>query len=294
MRSRHTDIEPLVNLSDITEIELVILKRMREVTIGDHRSRQHGSGFDFLGLRDWQAGDRFSSIDWGQSSLTNFSPLVIREFEQPSNATVVAIVDRSLSTRCGVDGVPIAAAVARAIATIGLSAVFFQDPFGLITFDQGFEHLGGVRPRTGKSHVVHCLDAYQHDHVLQPVRRSGDLSATIGGYLREPVDAAGDLRLPVRSSRGAAARAGAAQRHARRVRGADRQLVRVPAAAGLVGLDRDHRRRDRPHAHGLAGGAGRGSPNARGSTRTACSTRPRSSTWTSSASASTRRRPTSP
>ena len=41
MRSRHTDIEPLVNLSDITEIELVILKRMREVTIGDHRSRQH-------------------------------------------------------------------------------------------------------------------------------------------------------------------------------------------------------------------------------------------------------------
>src|SRR5215213_8913094 len=108
MRSRHTDIEPLVNLSDITEIELVILKRMREVTIGDHRSRQHGSGFDFLGLRDWQAGDKFS-------------PLVIREFEQPSNATVVAIVDKSLSMRCGVDGVPIAAAVARAIATVGLS-----------------------------------------------------------------------------------------------------------------------------------------------------------------------------
>ena len=32
--------------------------------------------------------------------------------------------------------------------------------------------------------VVHCLDAYQHDHMLQPVRRSGDLSATIGGHLR--------------------------------------------------------------------------------------------------------------
>ena len=72
MRSRHTDIEPLVNLSDITEIELVILKRMREVTIGDHRSRQHGSGFDFIGLRDWQAGDKFSSIDWGQSIADQF------------------------------------------------------------------------------------------------------------------------------------------------------------------------------------------------------------------------------
>jgi uncharacterized protein (DUF58 family) len=184
MRSRHTDIEPLVNLSDITEIELIILKRMREVTLGDHRSRQHGSGFDFIGLRDWQAGDKFSSIDWGQSSLNNFSPLVIREFEQPSNATVVAIVDKSLSMRCGVDGVPIAAAVARALATVGLSAVFFQDPFGIITFDQDFQHLGFVRPRTGKGHVVHCLDAYQHDHLLQPFRRNSDLSAMIGGYLR--------------------------------------------------------------------------------------------------------------
>lgn len=184
MRSRPVEVALLVNLADITEIELVILKRMREVTIGEHRSRSHGSGFDFIGLRDWQAGDKFSSIDWGQSSLTNFSPLVIREFEQPSNATVVAIADRSLSMKCGVDGVPVAAAVARAIATLGMSAVFFQDPFGVIAFDQGFAHFGGIRPRTGKSHVVHCLDAYQLEHVLQPVRRSASLAATIGGYLR--------------------------------------------------------------------------------------------------------------
>jgi uncharacterized protein (DUF58 family) len=187
VRTRALDADgavPLVNLSDITEIELVILKRMREVTIGDHRSRQQGSGFDFIGLRDWQAGDKFSAIDWGQSSLTNFSPLVIREFEQPSNATVVALADASLSMRCGIDGVPIATAVARAVATLGLSAVFFQDPFGLITFDQGFEHLGRVRPRTGKGHVVHCLDAYQRQDLLESVRRTGPLSATIAGYLR--------------------------------------------------------------------------------------------------------------
>ena len=75
MRARDDDGTALVSLADITEIELVILKRMRDVTIGDHRSRSHGSGFDFVGLRDWQPGDRFSSIDWAQSSLTNFSPL---------------------------------------------------------------------------------------------------------------------------------------------------------------------------------------------------------------------------
>jgi uncharacterized protein (DUF58 family) len=175
---------PYVSLADITEIELIILKRLREVVMGEHRSRSHGSGFDFLGLRDWQPGDRPSSIDWAQSSLTNFSPLVVREFEQPSNATVMTIADVSLSTRCGADGTTIASIVARAVATLGMSSVFFQDPFGLVTFDQGFRNLGGVRPRLGKSHVVHCLDAYQNQRGLQSVRRVGDLSTTLGGYLR--------------------------------------------------------------------------------------------------------------
>ena len=46
------------------------------------------------------------------------------------------VADRSLSTRCGIDGVPIAATIARTIATIGMSAVFFQDSIGLVTFER--------------------------------------------------------------------------------------------------------------------------------------------------------------
>lgn len=175
---------PLVSLADLTEIELVMLKRMREMTIGDHRSRAHGAGFDFVGLRDWQSGDRPSAIDWAQSSLTGFSPLVVREFEQPSSGTVLAIADHSLSTRCGVDGVPIARTVVYALATLGVSAGFFQDPFGMVTFDEGFEHIGVIRPRTGRRHVVHCLDAYQFQRGLQPLTRSGSISTTLGGYVR--------------------------------------------------------------------------------------------------------------
>ncbi|HKT81480.1 MAG TPA: DUF58 domain-containing protein [Vicinamibacterales bacterium] len=186
MRELHTadDETPYVSFADITEIELIILKRMREVTIGDHRSRSHGSGFDFLGLRDWQAGDRPSAIDWPQSTITNFSPLIVREFEQPSVATVMAVADTSLSTRCGTNGTPIAAAVARAIATVGLSASFFQDPFGLVTFDAGFQHLSTIRPRTGKGHLVHCLDAYQFQRGLQSVKRTGGIGDTLSGFLR--------------------------------------------------------------------------------------------------------------
>ncbi len=84
--AQHDSERPLVSLSDISEIELVLLRRLQEVTMGDHRSRAHGTGFDFVGLRDWQAGDRPSQVDWAQSTLNNFSPLVVREFEPASTA----------------------------------------------------------------------------------------------------------------------------------------------------------------------------------------------------------------
>ena len=175
----------LVNLSDLSEIELLILKRMKEFTLGEHASQFRGSGFDFVGLRDWQPGDRMAQIDWPQSTMTNFSPMVVREFEQPSTAPVVAVADRSLSTRCGSHGVPIAAAVARAIGTIGLSAVFFQDLFGLITFDAGFTDLLAVRPRIGKNQVIHCLDAYDSSRGLLEIKKADSLSMSIAGFLRK-------------------------------------------------------------------------------------------------------------
>ena len=185
MRTRETDVEPFVNLSELTEIELLIMRRMREFTIGEHRSLFTGSGFDFVGLRDWQPGDRTSNIDWAQSTLTNFSPMIVRDYEQRSTATVVAIADASLSTRCGIDGVPIAAAIARTIGTIGMSAVFFQDLFGLITFDAKFEQLAAIRPRVGKNQVIHTLEAYQFGTGLQPLKRSDSLSMSLAGFMRK-------------------------------------------------------------------------------------------------------------
>jgi uncharacterized protein (DUF58 family) len=176
---------PLVNLQEIAEIELFILRRMKEYTLGDHASVFKGSGFNFVGSRDWQPGDRMSHIDWAQSSMTNFSPLVTREFEQDSTATVLVVADASMSTRCGAAGVPIAAAVARSIAAVGLSAVFFQDQFGLITFDDGFRQVAAARPRIGKPHVIYCLDLYQRPKAADLESGQGDVTATIEGHLRK-------------------------------------------------------------------------------------------------------------
>lgn len=189
---------PLVNLSEIAEIELFILRRMKEFTLGDHASVFKGSGFNFVGTRDWQPGDRPSSIDWAQSSINNFSPLITREFEQDSNATIVAVADASLSTRCGVDGVTIAAAIARSVAAVGLSAVFFQDQFGLITFDDEFRQMAAARPRIGKPHVIYCLDLYQQFKAADAGAHPQDVAATIEGHLRKTsmVPVISDFLLP--------------------------------------------------------------------------------------------------
>jgi len=176
-----------INLQEIAEIELFILKRMKEYTLGDHASVFKGSGFNFVGIRDWQPGDRMSNIDWAQSSLNNFSPLITREFEQDSNAAIVAVVDASLSTRCGVaGGVTIAMAIARAVAAAGLSATFFQDLFGLVTFDERFAPLASARPRIGRSHLLYCLDLYRQS-LSQPrdPERVQDIVAAIESQVRK-------------------------------------------------------------------------------------------------------------
>lgn len=169
--------------SDIAQIELHILRWMREFTTGDHASLSTGSGFNLVGLKDWEPGDAVSTIDWAQSSLTNFSPLITRQFEQDSNATIIALTDDSASTRCGANGVRIEVAICRCLAALGFAAAFFQDPFGFVTFDGHLRSATSARPRIGKAHVLHCLDLYQKQLGSVP-EAGGDALATIAGFAR--------------------------------------------------------------------------------------------------------------
>ena len=153
-------VDALVSWTEIRDLELVIVRRMQEHATGIHPSLFHGPGYDLAGLRDWQPGDRLSTIDWPQSSLANFSPLVTREFDQESNASVVVAADVSASTRCGPVGAPLAKTIARTVATFVMAASFFQDRAGLVTFDRTTRRIA-VRPKVGKNHAMHCVEAYQ-------------------------------------------------------------------------------------------------------------------------------------
>ena len=174
--------DTLVNWAELKDIELVVLKRMKEHAAGSHPSIFQGVGFNFVGLRDWQPGDRPSDIDWAQSTLTNFSPLVSREFEQEGTASMMVVADASRSTRCGVGGVSIARVVARAVATLGLAAAFFQNQVGLVTLDGRTRRLA-VRPRVGKNHATHCIEQYQECVLEEPTQRMKD-GGNLAGMLR--------------------------------------------------------------------------------------------------------------
>ncbi|MCY4075124.1 MAG: DUF58 domain-containing protein [Acidobacteria bacterium] len=155
-----TPSDALVGWEEIQDIELVIVRRMREHAAGAHPSAFRGAGHEPAGLRDWQPGDRPSAIDWAQSTLTNFAPLVTREQEHESTARLVIVADTSLSTRCGAGGVPVATIIARTVGTLALAGALFRDQVGLVTLDGPHRRLA-VRPRVGKSHAVHCLETYQ-------------------------------------------------------------------------------------------------------------------------------------
>lgn len=176
--------DALVSWEEIRDVEFVVRRRMQELTGGIHPSLVHGPGHDLAGLRDWEPGDRPSAIDWAQSTLTNFSPLMTREFDQESSASVVIAADVSDSTRCGAGGETIARVVARAVATFAMAAAFFQDRAGLVTFDRATRRIA-VRPGVGRNHAVHCVDVYR-DHLRGRYGAESPPHRTFGGLLRKP------------------------------------------------------------------------------------------------------------
>ena len=173
----------VIDTADVSALELFLLRRMREHASGDHASVFAGGGMDLRGLREWEPGDSMSDIDWAQSSIHNFSPLITRQFEQDSAATVMVAADASLSTRGGSPSAPMRATLLRCLAVLGMSAAFAQDRFGMVAFGDTGRPMRALRPRAGKAHVLHCLSQYVSCSESAE-RGEGDLMAQLEAHLR--------------------------------------------------------------------------------------------------------------
>jgi uncharacterized protein (DUF58 family) len=78
---------------------------------------------------------------------------------------------------------PIARVIARAVATFAMAASFFQDRAGLVTFDRDTRRLA-VRPRVGRNHAIHCVEAYQ-DQLLGRGTTESPPDLSFAGLLRK-------------------------------------------------------------------------------------------------------------
>lgn len=174
---------PFVSLPEIREVEIIVAKKVRELILGEHQSWLKGFGFDLAGIRDWQPGDPLFSIDWARSTTTNFSPPLVREFEETKRITILVVADNTLSARCGIEGISPAHIIARAIATLGVSAALFRDPLGLVSFDENF-HLDLVAPRVGRNHLIYCLTRYQVPHFSAEKNEAATLLKQLQAHLK--------------------------------------------------------------------------------------------------------------
>jgi uncharacterized protein (DUF58 family) len=175
--------DPLLDPSEVEAINLFCNARVRELIFGEHASVFTGTtGFNFSGIRDFEPGDMQSKVDWAHSTTTLFNPLQVRENIEERSIDIWIAADVSCSTRCGASGVSIGKAIARTIATIGLSASIFQDTVGLVLLG-GKEHVIEP-PRGGRSHVERMMDLYQTTPVAPGFQRRERLADTLAGELR--------------------------------------------------------------------------------------------------------------
>ena len=205
---------------------------MREVTIGDHRSRSQGSGLRLhrparLAGRRSLLVDRLGAVVADELLAAHRPRVRAAEHGDGDRDRRSLAVDALRRQRRADRG----GGRARRSPRSACRRCSFRIRSAWSPSTAASSISAALRPRTGKSHVVHCLDAYQYQRGLQTVRRSGSISTSLGGFVRR------QAMLPVISDflfdDAEAVRAGAvaAQRDARRLPRADRQRVRVRAAA---------------------------------------------------------------
>jgi uncharacterized protein (DUF58 family) len=152
----------------VKELEIHTKRILQGSGIGGSRTRQKGFGFEFDQLRSYQFGDDVRLIDW-KSSARNFNNLLVRQYFEDRNRSIMICLDVSPSTYFGSTdslkqdmGKQIAGALA-------LAGQYSQDKVGLLLFSDHVEKM--IPAAKGNQHVHGLLDTlFSH----QPTGKSTD------------------------------------------------------------------------------------------------------------------------
>ncbi len=136
-------------LKKIAEIEIHTRRIMSNTLMGDSRSAQKGSGFEFNQIREYQMGDDVRFIDWRASARSN--KLLVKEYIEERNRTIMIILDISRSTQFTSDLSSNADILKQVAAVLAFVSGYSKDRVGLILYSETVECF--VPPAMGHTHV---------------------------------------------------------------------------------------------------------------------------------------------
>jgi uncharacterized protein (DUF58 family) len=149
-------------LKKIAEIEIHTKRIMRSTLIGDSRSAQKGSGFEFNQIREYQMGDDIRFIDWRASARTN--KILVKEYIEERNRTIMILLDISASADFTSSSLTNADIMKQVAAILTFVAGYSKDRVGLILYSDVVECL--VPPAMGHIHVHTILEhIFSHKNI---------------------------------------------------------------------------------------------------------------------------------
>lgn len=136
--------------------------RLREM--GIRRSRMRGLGMEFESLREYGEGDDFRKVDW--KATARKGKLVVRQYEQERNQSVLICIDIGRHMLSEIDGVRKLDHALDACLMLTQAAAIAGDFVGLMVYADTVRRY--IPPRKGRSQVGIIIEAL-HDLVAEPV-----------------------------------------------------------------------------------------------------------------------------
>lgn len=136
-------------LKKIAAIEIHTKRIMNTTLLGDARSAQKGSGFEFNQIRDYQMGDDVRFIDWRSSARAD--KLLVKEYIEERSRTIMILLDVSRSTDYTSGVLSINEITQQIAAVLAFIAGYSKDRVGLILYSNEVECV--IPPGLGHAHI---------------------------------------------------------------------------------------------------------------------------------------------
>lgn len=138
----------------LRHIEIHTRRLLSGTHIGDYSSSKKGSGMEFDQIREYQEGDDVRFIDWKGTARAN--TLLVREYVEQRNRTIMIVVDGSASMACGSTKELKQETAAQLASILALVAHYGKDQTGLLLFSDHVEQV--FKPAHGIQHTHRIME----------------------------------------------------------------------------------------------------------------------------------------